>query len=305
MTVLIAGPTASGKSSLAMTLAERLGGVIVNADAMQVYRDLRVLTARPSVAEERAVPHALFGTVDAAEAHSVAAWLADMRTALAQAAAAGRRPIVVGGTGLYLAALTEGLSPMPPVPDDVRAFWREGRAASASEELHAELARRDARMAARLRPSDRQRVVRALEVFEATGRSLADWQGERAAPLVSPTDAVRIVIAPPREALRAAIAARFDTMMDEGAVAEAAALSARNLDAGLPAMKAIGVRPLADYAAGRLDRSHAIDQSVTESRQYAKRQETWFRHRFADWTRVANGAEGVALVAGAAPLGGG
>lgn len=265
---------------------------------MQVYRDLRVLTARPSPQEEARAPHVLFGTVDAAEAFSVAAWLAEAEAAILAARREGRLPIVTGGTGLYLAALTEGLAPIPPVPPAVRKGWRARQASEPSEALHAELARRDPEMAKRLRPSDPQRVVRALEVIDATGRSLADWQRGRSRPLVPPGEGVRLVLAPPRERLRSAIARRFDEMMDEGAVEEVRALMARGLDPGLPAMKAIGVRPLAAFVAGTLDRSAAIAQAVTESRQYAKRQETWFRHRFADWPRTASVSDAVSLVRG-------
>lgn len=284
-----------------MSLAERHDGVIVNADAMQVYRDLRVLTARPDAADEARVPHTLFGTIDAAEPHSVALWLEDAAAALADARATGRRPVFVGGTGLYLAALTEGLSPIPPVPAEIREVWRARQAEEPAEALHAELARRDAEMAARLRPSDPQRVVRALEVQEATGRSLADWQRERSTPLVPPGEAVRLVLAPPRAALRHAIAVRFEAMMEAGAVEEAARLAARGLDPALPAMKAIGVAPLAALAAGRLDRAAAVAQAITESRQYAKRQETWFRHRFADWPRAESPADGLSKLAASLP----
>lgn len=278
-----------------MRLAAERGGVVINADAMQVYRDLRILTARPSAADEEAVPHVLFGYVDAAQAHSVAAWLAEAAGALREAREAGREAIVVGGTGLYLAALTEGLAPVPPVPADVRAHWRSRQDSEPSEALHAELARRDPAMADRLRPSDPQRVVRALEVIDGTGRSLAEWQGERAAPLVDPAAAVRIVLTPPRAFLRDTIARRFAVMMENGAEGEAAALAARGLPPDLPAMKAIGVRPLAAYAEGRLDRTAAVTQAITESRQYAKRQETWFRHRFADWARAPDAASAVVL----------
>lgn len=282
-----------------MRLAQEHGGTVINADAMQVYRDLRVLTARPGPADEDTVPHALFGTVDAAARHSVMAWLADAGREIAAARAAGRLPVVVGGTGLYLAALTEGLSPVPPVPDEVRAFWRARQQREPSEALHAELSRRDPVMAARLRPSDPQRLVRALEVIDATGRSLADWQAERSAPVVEPASAVRLVLAPPRPHLRAVIGRRFEKMLDEGALAEVAALVARGLDPSLPAMKAIGVRPLAAFLAGRLDRSAAVEAAVTETRQYAKRQETWFRHRFADWPRAGDPVEAQAAMGAA------
>lgn len=292
MAFLIAGPTAAGKSRLALALAERHGGVVVNADAMQVYRDLSVLTARPSPEEEARVPHALFGHVDGATACSVAAWLLDAQTALAAAQEAGRVPVVVGGTGLYLAALTEGLSPVPPIPDEVRARWRARQAEEPAEALHAALARRDPVMARRLRPSDPQRIVRALEVLEATGRSLAAWQEERVPPVLPPGPGVRrIVLSPDRNDLRLRIARRFETMVAAGAVEEAEALAARGLDPGLPVMKAIGVRELASFAAGRLTRAEAVERAVTASRRYAKRQETWFRHRFADWERLGTADE--------------
>ncbi|WP_226583374.1 tRNA (adenosine(37)-N6)-dimethylallyltransferase MiaA [Acuticoccus sediminis] len=288
--VLIAGPTASGKSALSLALAERLGGAIVNADSMQVYRDLRVLTARPSAADEALAPHHLYGHVDAAEAMSVARWLDGVRAALSEVRAAGRVPIVVGGTGLYLAALTEGLSSMPDIPQAVRQRWREAQAREPSEALHAALAVRDPAMAARLRPSDPQRIVRALEVIEATGRSLGEWQGEREPPLLPVGPGVAaIVVSPPREILRERIALRFEAMLEECAVDEAVGLLARGLDPALPAMKAIGVAPLSAYAAGRTGRAEAVAEAVRQTRQYAKRQDTWFRHRFAGWQRLAPG----------------
>lgn len=273
-----------------MTLADQLGGAVINADSMQVYGDLRILTARPSAAEEAAVPHHLYGHVDAAEAHSVARWLAEAEAAIGAVRAAGRVPIVVGGTGLYLAALTEGLSPMPDVPEDVRERWRGAQQVSAPEALHAELAARDPTMAARLRPSDPQRIVRALEVVEGTGVSLAEWQTRRG-PAVLPLGegVAAYVMAPPRDVLRRRIAERFDAMVTQGAAEEAAALVARGLDPALPAMKAIGVASLAAAAEGRADWDAATTEAITATRQYAKRQETWFRHRFAAWPRLAPG----------------
>lgn len=260
--------------------------MVVNADAMQVYRDLRVLTARPSPQEEARAPHALYGHVDGAQAHSVAAWLADARAALGRAREEGRVPVVAGGTGLYLAALTEGLSPVPPVPEEVRTHWRARQAQEPAEALHAALARRDPEMARRLRPSDPQRIVRALEVVDGTGRSLAEWQREREAPLLPAGPGVRrIVLSPDRTLLRRRIAERFQAMMAAGAVEEAAALASRGLDPDLPVMKAIGVAELSAHAEGRLSREEAVERAVTATRQYAKRQETWFRHRFADWER--------------------
>ncbi|WP_342353610.1 tRNA (adenosine(37)-N6)-dimethylallyltransferase MiaA [Acuticoccus sediminis] len=290
MAVLIAGPTASGKSHLALTIADRLGGTIINADSMQVYRDLRVLTARPGAEDEARVPHRLYGHVDAAEATSVARWLGEAGAAIAAARAEGRVPIIVGGTGLYLAALTTGLSPMPEIPEAVRRRWREAQAAETPEALHGVLAARDPATAARLRPSDPQRIVRALEVVDATGRSLTDWQEERTPPVLPPGPGVaRFVVAPARDLLRQRIADRFDAMMDEGAVEEAVALTARRLDPALPAMKAIGVAQLSAHAMGLVQREEAVADAVNRTRQYAKRQETWFRHRFADWHRLAPG----------------
>ncbi|WMS41623.1 tRNA (adenosine(37)-N6)-dimethylallyltransferase MiaA [Acuticoccus sp. MNP-M23] len=285
MPILIAGPTASGKSALAMALAARLGGVVINADSMQVYGDLAILTARPSPADEARVPHALYGHVDAATAHSVAAFLSDVAGALAAARERGQRPVIVGGTGLYLAALTEGLSPTPQVPADVRALWRQRQKEAPSEALHAELARRDPPMAARLNPGDPQRIVRALEVVDGTGRSLLEFQAEKSPPLVDPAASTRIVLAPDRTVLRARIAARFEAMMASGALAEAATLAARGLDPALPSMKAIGVAPLIAHAAGALTAEEVMARAITESRQYAKRQDTWFRNRFRDWPR--------------------
>ncbi|MEM8853629.1 MAG: tRNA (adenosine(37)-N6)-dimethylallyltransferase MiaA [Pseudomonadota bacterium] len=288
MTVLIAGPTACGKSALAMARAKALGGTVINADSMQVYRDLEILTARPSAEDIEAVPHALYGHVDAAERHSVARWLLEVEAAIAASRDAGRPPVIVGGTGLYFAALTEGLSAIPAIPDDVRAHWRARQEVDTPEALHAALAERDAVMAARLRPSDPQRIVRALEVFEATGRSLATWQAVREDPILPLDDTVdAVVVTPDRADLRERIAQRFAAMMDGGAVDEAARLAARGLDPTLPAMKAIGVAPLTAFAQGRLDRAEAVDAAILQTRQYAKRQETWMRNRFAHWRRVA------------------
>ncbi len=259
------------------------GGTVINADAMQVYRDLSILTARPSADDEAAVPHALYGHVDAATPYSVAAFLADAAAAIAAARGSGRVPVIVGGTGLYLAALTEGLSAVPEIPPDIRARWR---ARAGEADLHATLARRDPVMAARLRPTDPQRIVRALEVIDATGRSLADFQAERSPPVLPLADAEAMVLAPDRAVLRERIARRLQVMMAAGAVEEAARLAARGLPTDLPAMKAIGLAPLAAHAAGRLSREEALAAAVTETRQLAKRQETFFRGRLAGWPRV-------------------
>jgi tRNA dimethylallyltransferase len=212
--VLIAGPTASGKSGVALELACRLGGTVINADSMQVYRELRVLTSRPSESEEARAPHRLYGTISAAEACSVGRWLDDVAHALAEAQGQARLPILVGGTGLYFKALTEGLAPVPEIPAELRAYWREQAAKLSREALHQELASRDPAMAARVKPADPQRIVRALEVIDATGVSLAEWQGGSAAPLLGAGEVLPLVIAPEREPLYAAINARFDRMIE-------------------------------------------------------------------------------------------
>ena len=218
--VLIAGPTASGKSALALELAEALGGTIINADSCQVYRDLRIISARPSAEEEAKVPHRLYGMRPAADPSSVADWLADAAAALAETFAAGRVPVVVGGTGLYLQALTEGLARVPAIPEAIRQFWRERALTHGAEALHADLMRRDPLMAERLRPSDAQRIARALEVIEATGRSLADWQADPpSTPVLEAARCLRLVIEPERSVLHQRIDRRFHLMIEAGALA--------------------------------------------------------------------------------------
>ncbi len=296
--VLIAGPTASGKSALALALAERFGGVVVNTDASQVYRDLRVLSARPSADEEARAPHALYGHVDASEAYGVGRWLADageiinrlstgVEPTSQHGGAAGRTPAVpifVGGTGLYFDALTRGLAEIPAIPDEVREKWRGFGPPAA---LHAELSRRDPAMAARLRPTDPQRLTRALEVLDATGRSLAAWQAEVTAPTIDAQTALLIALAPDRTALDARIARRLEAMIADGAAEEARALVARGLDPALPAMKALGVAALSAWARGETSREGAVERTRLDTRRYAKRQSTWFRNRMADWLHVA------------------
>ena len=284
--VLIAGPTASGKSALALRLAERLGGTIVNADSMQVYRDLRVLTARPGEAEEARVPHRLYGTIDGATAYSVSRWLVDVAAVLADASAEGHLPIVVGGTGLYFKALTQGLSAIPPVPDDIRAEVRSWATHHAAEDLHAILASRDEATAARLRSSDTQRIVRALEVNLATGRSLAAYQETRADPVIALQRCVALVLAPERELLRARVDRRFDAMMDAGALEETARLAARDLPPALPIMRSLGVPPLLRHLRGELDLAQATERAKIDTRQYLKRQETFARHQLPGFRRV-------------------
>jgi len=284
--VLIAGPTASGKSALALELAKRNGGVVVNADSMQVYRDLRVLTARPTAAEEAAVPHRLYGHVDAAINFSAGAWVADATTVLAEVRAHGRLPIFVGGSGLYFKALTRGLSAVPPIPLEIRQSVRARLERDGVEALHAELSRRDGMSAERLKVRDRTRIARALEVVEATGRSLADWHREGLPPLLPPGSFRALFLAPAREALYARIDARFEAMLKAGALEEVARLAARKLDPLLPAMKAHGVRPLIRHLRGELTLEEAAVIGSADTRHYAKRQFTWFRHQLPEFEWV-------------------
>jgi tRNA dimethylallyltransferase len=288
--VLIAGPTASGKSGAALTLAERHGGTVINADSMQVYRELNVLTARPSARDEARVPHRLYGVVPAAEAYSVGRWLDDVGRALEQAWGDGSLPILVGGTGLYFKALTEGLSQVPEAPAEMRADWRAQAGALSRQALHEALAARDPEMAARLTPSDPQRIVRALEVIDATGVSLAEWQSANAPPLLGAGETLRLVVAPERGPLYAAIDARFDRMVEAGAIDEVRALLEFELDPGLPVMRAHGVRELGAYLSGGASLGEAVAKAKTESRRYAKRQMTWARRFMSDWEWVPHAA---------------
>ena len=298
--LLIAGPTASGKSAVALALAERFGATIVNADAMQVYADLRILTARPSAAEERRAPHRLFGEVDGAENFSVGRWLARAREILAEARDRAGPLIFVGGTGLYFRALTEGLSDIPRVPEAVREAVRAEAEGEATPALHARLAACDPLTAARLRPSDRQRVLRALEVVAATGRPLAVYQGAREAPALPANAWSGLFLAPEREALNARIEARFDEMLSGGALDEVATLAARRLDPALPVMRAVGVPQLIAHLDGRLSLAEARAQAVRDTRHYVKRQFTWARHQMPEFGWIApEGAE----AAGAEALG--
>jgi tRNA dimethylallyltransferase len=284
--VLIAGPTASGKSALALALAERFSGTVINADSMQVYRDFRILTARPTPEEEARVPHRLYGHVDAAENYSVGRWTVDAAQVLAEVEASRRLPIFVGGTGLYFKSLVQGLSEMPPVPATVRAKVRADAEGRAALDLHARLAERDLRMASVLRPNDRQRVIRALEVFEATGRSLADWQQGPGKPIIDPKDTLTVFLEIERKLLFDRIGLRFDQMLERGAIEEVGALKARNLDPALPALKAHGAPALSRYLSGKISREEASSSGKTDTRHYAKRQETWFRHQMKDWPWV-------------------
>jgi tRNA dimethylallyltransferase len=284
--VLIAGPTASGKSALALELALATDGVVINADSMQVYRDLRIITARPTAADEALVPHRLYGHVDAAVNFSAGAWVSDAAKALDEARARGRLPIFIGGTGLYFKALTAGLSVVPPIPAEVRDDVRARLDRNGVEALHAELARRDPGAAERLNLRDRTRIARALEVIEATGRSLLDWHREGQPPLL-PKDSFRaIFLAPEREELYARIDARFDAMLGAGAFREVERLAARHLDPLLPAMKAHGVPALIRHLRGELSLEEAAGIGRADTRHYAKRQFTWFRHQLPEFEWV-------------------
>jgi|SRR5215470_6146714 len=285
--VLIAGPTASGKSALALELAQRLDGTIINADSMQVYSDLRIITARPTPGEEARVPHRLYGHVDAAENYSAGRWCLDAGAALVEVERAGRLPILVGGTGLYFKTLTRGLAAVPPIPPTIRAAVRERLAAEGAAALHADLAVRDPVGAQRLMPGDRARVTRALEVMLATGRSLMEWHREGLPPALDPDRAVRIFLTVERAELYRRIDARFDVMLAEGALEEVRALHRRGLNPALPAMKAHGVPWLIRHLAGEIDLAAAAEGGKRDTRRYTKRQATWFRHQLPDWTWVA------------------
>lgn len=282
--MLIAGPTASGKSAAALALAEALHGVVINADSMQVYRECRVLSARPSEADTARAPHLLYGHVSASERYSVGRYQMDATAALGEVYGQGRLPIFVGGSGLYFAALTEGLADIPSIPGDVRAAAWARLDQIGVAGLHAELLTRDPATAAGLRPSDPQRVLRAWEVFEATGRPLSSWQKEAGTPVLAGLKLARFVLDIERNELRERIRVRFLQMLEQGAGDEAAVLS--GLDPSLPAAKILGLRQLNALAAGELPTEDAITLAVTATRQFAKRQVTWFRHRMADWNWV-------------------
>jgi len=284
--VLIAGPTASGKSALALELAQKTGGVVINADSMQVYRDLRVITARPTPAEEAIVPHRLYGHVDAAVNFSAGAWVNDAALELAEARAQHRLAIVAGGSGLYFKALTHGLSAVPPIAPEIREGVRARLERDGVEGLHAELMQRDPQSAERLKPRDRTRIARALEVIEATGRSLTDWHRDGLPPLLPPGSFRALFLEPDRDALYARIDARFEAMLKAGAMEEVAALAARELDPLLPAMKAHGVPALIRHLKGEITREEAAEVGCADTRHYAKRQFTWFRHQLPEFEWV-------------------
>ncbi len=286
-TILITGPTASGKSALAVRLARDHGGVVVNADSMQVYDTLRVLTARPSEADMGGVPHRLYGHVPAGHSYSTGEWLREVTVLVDELRAEGRMPVIVGGTGLYFKALTGGLSEMPDVPDAIRSRLRARLQAEGPGPLHARLAECDPETAAVLKPEDGQRIVRALEIFEATGRSIRGFQAAPGAMVVDPDRALKMVVMPERDELRRRIDRRFETMLDQGAIEEVERLLAQDLSPDLPAMKAIGVPQIAAMLRAEIDRRGVIETASAATRQYAKRQMTWFRNQLDErWERV-------------------
>jgi len=278
---LIAGPTASGKSALAVQLAEIANGVVINADASQVYADLRVLTARPDASETARAPHRLFGYRDATSACTAAGWSADARREIVEAHASGRLPILVGGTGLYLRTLIFGIAPIPEIDPDIRAAVR----AMPVDRAYAALLAADP-ASAHLRPTDTTRIARALEVIRSTGKSIEYWKQNLTGGISKEISLAAAIILPPRDWLRARCDSRFETMLEQGAIEEVEALRARSLDPALPAMRAIGVREIGDWCDGRIDRVTMIERAKAATRQYAKRQYTWFRHQPPlDWNR--------------------
>jgi tRNA dimethylallyltransferase len=279
LAVAVAGPTCSGKSALALALAERLGGTVINADAMQVYRELRIVTARPDPDEEARVPHALYGVRQAAETSTVAWWRAAAIAAMQAARAEGRLPILCGGTGLYLASLTQGLAAIPDPGEAARQEARGMLQDYGPHGLHARLAQVDPHTAARLRPTDSQRLARAWEVWRGTGRGIAAWLSAQPVPADFPWTIRAIILDPPRDELRKAIAQRFTAMLRHGAIAEVAALVAQNLPSALPAMRAHGVPELSAYLRGDITLEEAGRRTCLVTGQYTKRQATWFRHR--------------------------
>jgi tRNA dimethylallyltransferase len=276
--LLIAGPTASGKSALALAKAQARGGVIINADSMQVYRELRILSARPNPSDEAKVPHLLYGHVSGEKAYSTAQWLADAKAEMAKAWEQGKLPVVVGGTGLYFLSLINGLAELPPIPSQIRDMWR-----SFGGDAHAELAKRDPLGAERLNPNDRQRIVRALEVFDATGKSLMAWQAQaQKSAFLNDISVEKLFLDVPREVLYARAEKRFDQMIEQGALDEVRPIA--HLSPDLPMMRAIGVPELCVHLRGERSLDQAITDAKTATRNYIKRQLTWWRGQMKDWT---------------------
>jgi tRNA dimethylallyltransferase len=293
MVAVIAGPTASGKSALALHLAERLGGTIINADASQLYADLRIVSARPDASDEARVPHRLYGVLDGDCVANAARWAAMARAAIAETLAVGRLPIVVGGTGMYLTTLIDGIAPVPDIDPEVRADVR----AMTTTDAAAALALEDAALAARLNPADRQRILRGLEVVRSTGQSLLAWQAEPVGGIGGDHDVRAMVVDTPRDALRARVEPRLWAMLAVGAREEVAALMARRLPPDRPVLRALGVAEFAAVNAGAMTAEAAIATAATATRQYQKRQLTWVRSQAAGWPRVEDAAAAMALVA--------
>ena len=286
--ILITGPTASGKSALAVELARAHGGVVINADSMQVYDTLRALTARPSEADMEGIPHHLYGHVPAAQAYSTGVWLREAASLAERLREEGRMPVFVGGTGLYFKALTGGLSDMPGIPPEIRSRLRERLLAEGAEALHRELADRDGAVAETLNPQDGQRIVRALEVIEATGQSIAAFQGRTGPVVIDPDRARKIVVLPDRALLHERINSRFEKMLAMGAADEVRALLALELPPEMPVMKAIGVSQIAAMLKGEMTRKDVLETGAAATRQYAKRQMTWFRNQMDEsWERIS------------------
>ena len=287
---LIAGPTASGKTALALHLAKSRDIVIINADSAQVYADLPVLSAQPTPEEQASVPHRLFGYLDGRTACSAAKWAADAKVAIADAHDSGRLPVLVGGTGLYIRTLLDGIAPIPEIDAAIRAEIRSLPVTAA----YARLVAADAGMAAALAPSDSSRISRALEVIESTGRSIADWRKEKAGGISEEVALHPVVMLPPREWLYARCDARFDAMLTGGAIEEVEALLARILPADAPVMRAIGVPEISAMLSGQITRNDAIAVGKIATRQYAKRQFTWFRNQLPNewrrWEKEINGS---------------
>jgi tRNA dimethylallyltransferase len=277
--LIVAGPTASGKSGLALALAREFNGAVINSDSMQLYRGLEVLTAQPDAAARSSAPHLLYGVLDIAEPASAGKWRALAQEAIAQSRAAGRLPILVGGTGLYIRALLQGIAPIPPVPAAIRDAARVLHTALGGPAFRARLAERDPEGAARLNPGDTQRLIRAYEVVEATGRPLAHWQAQQAEGGDSLSRPFVLTVMPPRPDLHKSINERFLRMIDQGALDEVRAVLARNLDPMLPGMKALGVAELRQHLGGAISLAQAVELAKASTRQYAKRQATWFRHQ--------------------------
>ncbi|MFJ6323412.1 MULTISPECIES: tRNA (adenosine(37)-N6)-dimethylallyltransferase MiaA [unclassified Rhizobium] len=286
--ILITGPTASGKSALAVELARSHDGVVINADSMQVYDTLRVLTARPSYEDMEGIPHHLYGHIPAGQAYSTGAWLREATDLVERLRGEGRLPVFVGGTGLYFKALTGGLSDMPAIPSEIRSRLRARLLAEGAEVLHRELADRDDAVAKSLNPQDGQRIVRALEVIEATGQSIAAYQGKTGPVVIDPDRARKIVVLPDRHVLHQRINGRFEKMLAMGAEEEVRSLLALGLSLDMPVMKAIGVSQIAAMFKGEMTREAVLETGAAATRQYAKRQMTWFRNQMDEsWERLS------------------